>query len=60
VVDYQKKNWDVFVGLPNSMNDARILHLFSLYGKAMNGTMFHLNRDEKGTKPYLIADKGYP
>jgi hypothetical protein len=42
------------------MNDARILRLSSLYGKAMNGDMFNLNRGEEGIKPYLIANKGYP
>jgi len=51
---------DVFVGLPGSMNDAQILHLSSLYGKAMNGNMFHFNKGEEGSKPYLVVNKGYP
>lgn len=60
MVDYQKKIWDVFMGLLNSMNDARIMCLFSLYGKTMNGDLFHFNRGEKGIKPYLIIDNDYP
>jgi hypothetical protein len=42
------------------MNDVQILCLSSLYGKGMNGDMFHLNRGEKRIKTYLIANKGYP
>jgi hypothetical protein len=41
------------------MNDVQILRLSNLYGKAMNGNMFHLNRGEEGIKHYLIANKGY-
>jgi hypothetical protein len=57
VVDYQKKFQDVFVGLLGLMNDVRILCLSSLYKKAVNGDMFHINRGEEEIKPYLIIDK---
>jgi hypothetical protein len=49
-----KEFWDVFVGLRGSMNNVQILHLSNLYGKAMNGNMFHLNKSEEGIKPWLM------
>jgi hypothetical protein len=60
VVDYQKKFQDVFVGLFGLMNDVHILCLSSLYMKAVNGNMFHINKGEEEIKPYLIVDKLYP
>jgi len=59
MVHCQKKFWDVFMVLLNSMNDVQILHLSNLYEKAMNGDMFHLNRGEEGIKHSLITNKGY-
>jgi hypothetical protein len=40
VVDNQKKFTNIFVGMPNSMKDAHILRISSLYQRAMYGDMF--------------------
>ncbi len=46
VVHNQKKFTDIFVGMPNSMNDVCILRISSLYQRAMYGDMFRLNQGE--------------
>ncbi len=60
VVDNQKKFTDIFVGLPNSMNDGHILRISSLYQRIVYGNMFQLNRGEENIKLYILGDKGYP
>jgi len=59
IVDF-KKFHDTFVGMSGSMNDAWIFQISSLYQKAMNGELFHVNYGLEDVKPYLIGDKGYP
>ncbi len=41
------------------MNDARVLHLFSTYHKAMWGYLFNEHKSHEGFKPCVIGDKGY-
>ncbi len=60
MLDCQKKFQDVFMEMLNLMNDTQILHLSSLYVKAVNEIMFHFNWNEEDIKPYLIVNKGYP
>jgi hypothetical protein len=43
MLDCQKKFQDVFMEMLNLMNDTQILHLSSLYVKAVNEIMFHFN-----------------
>lgn len=43
VVDNQKKFIDIFVGMPDSMNDGHILKISSLYQRIVYGNMFQLN-----------------
>jgi hypothetical protein len=61
VVDHQRRFRGMFVGMPSSMNDARIMQLSSLYPKATHHGLFHLDHGfQNGIYPYIIGDKGYP
>lgn len=60
VVDNQKKFIDIFVGMPDSMNDGHILKISSLYQRIMYGNMFQLNWGEENIKLYILGDKVYP
>jgi hypothetical protein len=31
IIDHKKQFLDIFVNMPNSMNDSRVLHLSSIY-----------------------------
>jgi hypothetical protein len=61
VVDAQKRFTNVFVGLPGSVNDSRILKKSGLYRRVVNGgllskELYHMAY----IPPYLLGDKGYP
>jgi hypothetical protein len=61
VVDSNKKNIDLFVGLQGSVNDSRALLQFGLYMKAQYIGLFEIGRaSQNGFAPYLLGDKGYP
>jgi hypothetical protein len=62
VVNKKKQFLDVFVGLPGSLNDARVLRRSGLYNRrAINGHLIEgLQVSEEGFRPYLLGDKGYP
>ncbi len=55
-----KKFINVFVGMPDIMNDVCILWIASLYRKVVNGDLFWQNWSEENIQPYILGDKGYP
>jgi len=52
----------VFVGLPGSLNDARVFRRSGLFSKVKqrNGLIDGLPISEEGFRPYLLGNKGYP
>jgi hypothetical protein len=60
VVDKRKRFLDVYVGMPGSTNDCRMLKRSSLYNLARHGRLFDANVTHEGFNPYLLGDKGYP
>jgi hypothetical protein len=62
VVNCKKRFTDVFVGLPGSVNDSRVLREFALYRKVENHGLFAYDPRffQHGFPPYLLGDKGYP
>jgi hypothetical protein len=59
IVDQRKWLFDIFVGMPRSMTNARMLHLSPTYHKATLGNVFHEQNSHEWIKPYMIGDKGY-
>ena len=60
VVDSRKVFLDLFLGMPGSTNDARMLRRSSLYQLAMRGELFPPTLGRDGFPPYLLGDSGYP
>jgi hypothetical protein len=61
VVDIKKMFISVYVGLPSSVNDQRILRRSGLWQEEVNrGQMSVKSRYHDGIPPYILADKGYP
>ena len=61
VVDREKRFLDLFVSLPGSVNDSRVLRRFGLFKKATYGRIVEgLAVSQDGFTPYLLGDKGYP
>ncbi len=59
IIDHKKLFLDVFVGIPWSMNDTQVLHLFLIYQKVKWGNLFNEHDAHEGIKFYVIGDKGY-
>ncbi len=60
VVDHKKQFQDIFIGFPISMNNLKILRLFSLYKKAKFDGFFDLEHgSHDGIHPYINGDKDY-
>lgn len=60
VVDSEKRFIDLYLGMPGSTNDSRVLRRSSLYTLAMQGNLFDAQYVVEGHSPYLIGDLGYP
>jgi hypothetical protein len=60
VVDSNKRFLDLYVGMPGSTNDARVLRRSSLYHLAMSQNLFDSRYVVHGFSPYLLGDSGYP
>ena len=60
VVDSRKVFLDLFLGMPGSTNDSRMLRRSSLYQLAMRGELFPPSLGREGFPPYLLGDSGYP
>ncbi len=51
IVDHKKQFMDIFVGMPSSMNDSKVLHLSSVYRNATLGDLFHEENLHHGINP---------
>lgn len=60
VVDSEKRFLDLYVGMPGSTNDSRMLRRSSLYQLAMTGTLMDPALSMDGFTPYIVGDLGYP
>jgi hypothetical protein len=60
VVDSNKRFLDLYLGMPGSTNDARVLQQSSLYHLAMSEKLFDACHDVEGFNPYLLGDSSYP
>jgi hypothetical protein len=61
IVDAQKRFTDIFVGLPGSVNDSRILKKSGLHCRVVNGGLINDDLPHTGDiPPYILGDKGYP
>jgi hypothetical protein len=60
VVDSEKHFFDLYLGMPGSTNDARILHRSSLYHLATHENLFDAQYNMDGFPPFLFGDSGYP
>ena len=60
VVDSRKIFLDLFLGMPGSTNDARMLRRSSLYQLSMTGALLDSSQGREGFPPYLLGDSGYP
>jgi hypothetical protein len=59
-VDSQKRFIDLFLGMPGSTNDSRMLRRSSLHHLAMHNNLFHRQNSVDGFPPFLLGDSGYP
>jgi hypothetical protein len=60
VVDSKKQFLDLYLSMPGSTNDARVLRHSSLYRLGMSGNLFDAHYVMDGFSPYLLGDSGYP
>jgi hypothetical protein len=61
VVDCKKQFTNVFVGLPGSVNDSRVLRKSALWEHVMHRRLLHPDIGcLEAVHPFLLADKGYP
>lgn len=60
VVDSDKRFLDLFLGMPGSTNDSRMLRRSSLHHLAMHNNLFHRRNSVDGFAPFLLGDSGYP
>ena len=59
IIDSNKSFLNLYIGMPGSINDTRILHRFSLYHLAMHNNLFDARNSVDSFVPYLIGDSGY-
>jgi hypothetical protein len=59
-VDSKKWFLDLYLEMPRSTNDARVLRRSSLYHKAMHNNLFDTCFAVDGFSPFLLDDSGYP
>jgi hypothetical protein len=61
VVDCKKLFTNLFIGLPGSINDTRVLHRSALWQYVHHKRLMHTeNGCQDAIPPYLLTDKGYP
>ena len=60
VVDSHKRFLDLYLGMPGSTNDARMLRRSSLFELATHNRLLDDHVPFQGFTPYLIGDSGYP
>lgn len=59
-MDSNKRFLDLFLGMPGSTNDSRMLRRSSLHHLGMHGNLFDRLNGVDGFTPFLIGDSGYP
>jgi hypothetical protein len=59
-VDSEKRFLDLFLGMPGSTNDSRMLRRSSLHHLATHNQLFHRQNSVDGFAPFLLGDSGYP
>jgi hypothetical protein len=59
VVDNNKRFMDLYLGMPGSTSDARVLRRSSLYHLAMSENLFDACHAVEGFSPSLLGDSGY-
>jgi hypothetical protein len=59
VVNYNKRFNNVFVGLPRSVNDSRVLHIFFQYKDVQCHGLYEDGRSYHGFFLFLLSDKGH-
>ena len=60
VVDREKSFLDLYLGMPGSTNDSRMLRRYPLYNLGMPNNLMTENYTSHGFSPYIIGDLGYP
>ena len=60
VVDSEKRFLDLYLGMPGSTNDSRMLRRSMLYNLAMHNSLMDDQHAVERFSPYLIGDLGYP
>lgn len=60
VVDSSKRFLDLYVGMPGSTNDSRMLRRSTLFQRGQANTLWHVGTSFEGFSPYLLGDAGYP
>ena len=60
VVDSNNRFLDLFLGMPGSTNDSRVLCRSTLYHRRMHGSLWDSTLSFQGFSPNLLADSGYP
>ena len=60
VVDSSKKFLDLYVGMPGSTNDSRVLRRSTLFHKGQTNSLWEGNPSFSGFSPSLLGDLGYP
>lgn len=60
VVDSSKRFLDLYVGMPGSTNDSRMLRRSTLFNRGQHHTLWNNNVAFEGFSPYLLGDGGYP
>ena len=61
VVDVNKLFTSVYVGLPGSVNDQRVLRRSGLWQQVLQRGLMNADSGyQDGIPPYLLGDKGYP
>jgi hypothetical protein len=60
VADCNKKFLDLCVGLPNNVNDVKMLCKFALYRHVQSHGLFDLKKGVDGFPSYFLNDKAYP
>lgn len=60
VVDNSRRFMDLYVGMPSSTNDSRMLRRSMLFYRGEHGTLWEHGLSFHGFSPSLLGDGGYP
>jgi uncharacterized protein YebE (UPF0316 family) len=60
IIDDREHFINLFVDLPNRVNDSKIPKKFAFYYQASYHGFFFVERGQENVEPYLLKNKGYP